>query len=234
MKTTSKLTLCLVACLSLACARNQVTPGPDKQGTRAIESSMLGAGAGAITGAQVSAATGPGAVVGAGVGFVAGAIQGYAEDGLEEEILALKSQTYHEREVAYAHEALNQHYKRRMELHPSRDIFPADLFFQGDSVKLKPTAESLVGELARLNKERAPWSRLVITCFVKSDDSKSDYARHLAEERARELGLHFIRAGIEPRRVKTKAVITKSPLLIDPDDNPLRYSQAIELTQVDR
>ena len=216
MKQILTLTLGIILCASLACSPNGPMPGPDKQGTSALEGAAIGAGTGAITGAQLSAGTGPGAVVGAGVGFVAGAIQGYAADALEDQVAELQMKTRREREVAFAHEALNDHYERRMDLHPSRDIFPADLFFHGDSTRLRPSAQVLVEELAKLNKERAPWSRLVITSYVKSKDPKSDFARHLAEERSKELGVYFVRSGIEPRRIQTKAIITEAPLLIDP------------------
>ncbi|MCB0317252.1 MAG: hypothetical protein KDD56_00740 [Bdellovibrionales bacterium] len=225
----------VICIIFVACSpSNKAIPGPDKQGSGALEGAVVGAGTGAITGAQVSAGTGPGAFVGAGVGFVAGAIQGYAADSLEDQVAELQAKTDYERKVAFAHETLNEHYEKRIDLHPARDIFPADLFFFGDSYKLRPSAEILVEELAKLNKERAPWSRLLITCYVKSSDPKSDYARSLAEKRSKELGIYFVRAGIEPRRVKTKAIITKSPLVVDPLDDPARYSQAIELTQIDR
>ena len=210
------------------------TPGPDKQ----FESSLLGAataaGAGAVTGAQFAAGSGPGALVGAGVGFVAGGIHGAMEDMAEENMLQLAAQTKVEREVSIAHEILNDHYRRRIELHPTRDIYPADLFFLGDESLLRPEADALVREIAKLNKVRLPWSRLVVASYVKSVDKESEFAYRLAERRSREIGDSLVRAGIEPRRIEARGVLISAPVLIDPDDDPARYNQAVEIIPVDR
>ncbi|MDC0357637.1 OmpA family protein [Oligoflexia bacterium] len=209
-------------------------PGPDKQAAGGLQGATAGAGAGAITGFQVGAGTGPGALVGASVGAIAGGVKGYTRDQAEESLLDLAAGTRHERQVGYAHEVLSDHYKRRLELHPTRDIFPADLFFAGDDVKLRSSARGLVRELARLNKQRLAWSRLVIAAYVKATDKDSTFAKHLAEERARELSDYFIRFGIEPRRIVARAVVVEEPILIDPHDDPARYCQAIELIPLDR
>ncbi len=167
---------------SLSACSTAPYPGPDKQGAGEIAGAATGAGAGAVTGFQLGVGTGPGAFVGAGLGAVAGGIQGFANDQQEESLLALSAQTQGQREVAMVHEVLNDHYRRRMELHPTRDIFPADLFFDGDNVKLRPEARGLVKELAHMNKGRLSWSRLAVTSYVRASDGKSFFAKHLAEK----------------------------------------------------
>jgi len=210
------------------------TPGPDKQFGGTLEGAALGAGSGAITGFHVSAAAGPGAAIGAGFGAVVGGIQGIMADQEEEAMLALAAESRGERERARVHEILNEHYQRRLELHPTRDIYPADLFFDGDEVTLRPGAEALIDEIARLNKRRLPWSRLAIASYAKSISKDSDFARHLNERRSRAIGDRFVRAGIEPRRVVTRAVVLDQPFLIDPHDKISRYNQAIEIIPLDR
>lgn len=216
----------------LACAKP--IPGPDKQGGAGIEGAATGAVAGAVTGFQVGAGAGPGAAVGAGLGFVAGGIQGMVKDATEEQLMQLADQADQERRIAAAHETLAEHFKRRMALYPTRDIFPADLFFDGDKSKLKPEGIDLVEEISRLNQRRLPWSRLLVVTYVKSADKSSEYAQHLAQHRAREIGDYFVRAGLEPRRINTRAVIIDQPLVLDPNDDPLRYNQAVELVPLDR
>ena len=200
-----------------------------------------GAGAGAIAGFQMAAGSGPGAVVGAGFGAVAGSIQGLAQDSAEDQVMALANQTQSERERAVAHEVLQDHYSRRMAFFPSRDIFPADIFFAADSAKLRPSAEPLVAELARINKTRLPYSRLIIQVYTKArevgPDGKpqpSEFARYISETRAREIVNHMITYGIAPRRLVARGVIVGAPIVVDPNDDPLRYAQAVEIIPVDR
>ena len=223
------LALCLAGCSSVP------HPGPDKQGAGMLSGAAVGAGAGAVTGFQVSAGTGPGAFVGAGMGAVAGGLQGLADDMAEENMLKVAAQTRQERERALVHETLEDHYRRRMQLHPTRDIYPADLFFFGDETKLRSSAVPLIEEIARLNKQRLPWSRLEVIAYNRSNDGeKSYFARHLAEQRSRKLAAQFVRAGIEPRRIEARGVIVDAPLLIDPADRADRYNQAIEIVPLDR
>ncbi len=224
---------CLLLLVLSGCAAEPVR-GPDKQFAGTLSGAMTGAGAGAVTGFQLGAGTGPGAAVGAGLGAVAGGIQGLVQDQLEEQSIETAEGLTAARETARAHEILEDHFKRRMELHPTRDIFPAELFFGADNAELLCSAKPLVRELAKLNKERFPWSRLVIAAYVKAADDNSDFARYLAERRARVLGNAFIGAGIEPRRIKTRAVIMNEPILIDPADRSDRYNQAVELIHLDR
>lgn len=213
---------------------HELYPGPDKRFLSMSSGAITGAGAGAVAGFHLSSATGPGALVGAGFGAVAGSLHGFVHDLHEETLLTLQSETRRERQVARAHELLAEHYKRRMELHPTRDIFPADLFFEADEAKLRPEACPLVEELARLNKNRFPWSRLVIANYIRTSDPRSTYAEHLAIERVKELSNHFVKAGIEPRRITTRAVIVPDVILVDPADRSDRYAQAIELIPIDR
>jgi outer membrane protein OmpA-like peptidoglycan-associated protein len=227
-----RATVALGASALVACA--PATPGPDKQFAGALEGAALGAGSGAITGFHVAAASGPGAAIGAGFGAVVGGIQGLVADQEEEAMLALAAERRGERSRAQVHETLSEHYQRRLELHPTRDIYPADLFFDGDEVDLKPGAVALIDEMARLNKRRLPWSRLVVAAYAKSSSPDSEFARHLTERRSRAIGDQLIRGGIEPRRIVTRAVVIDEPVLIDPHDKVSRYNQAIEIIPADR
>ncbi len=224
-------------------------PGPDKQGGGMLQGAATGAVSGAVTGIQLTSSTGPGALAGAGVGAVAGALQGSLVDTIEEDQHQLGKEIVTEAEIAQAHRVLAEHYERRLELHPTRDIYPADYFFYADQAKLNRISRPLVKEIARLNKERLPWSRLVITSYVRSKNTDAkdpkatehiiepkvaEYSTFLAEERAKALMNELVRNGIEPRRIEARAMIIDAPVIIDPKDDPIRYNQAIEITPVDR
>ena len=210
------------------------TPGPDKQGAGIVSGAALGAGSGAVVGAQVSSVTGAGVLIGAGLGAVAGGVRGFIQDQLEEDLLKLSAESRAERERAWVQELLTDHYARRTELHPTRDIYPADWFFRGDEKTLRPIAKRLVEEIALMNKDRLSWSRLVVQAYVKSPDAESAYAKQLAEGRAREIFDWLVQAGIEPRRIVARGVVVPEPVLVDPADDPLRYAQAVELIPLDR
>lgn len=226
--------LCLgISCVS-ACAPSAPSPGPDKQFTGSLEGAVTGAGAGAITGFQLGAGTGPGAAVGAGLGAVAGGVAGALHDAAEEQQMQLARELSRERDIAAVHEILNEHFERRVELHPTRDIFPADLFFEGDSVHLSKEGIDLIRELVKINRGRMPWSRYEIASYVRSSDPEALFGRHLAERRVQEITNYLVRNGIEPRRIVGKGVLTQAPILIDPNDRSDRYNQAIEITPLDR
>lgn len=210
------------------------TKGPDKQFLGTLEGAATGAGSGAVTGFQIGSGTGPGALVGAGIGAVAGGVEGLLQDKLEEDLLYLSAETKKEREVAVAHQILSEQIQRRLELHPTREIYPADLFFSSDSTKLSPQGIILARELYALNKRRYPWSRLVIASYIEAKDEGSPYAKFLASKRARALGDAFVRLGLEARRIVGRPVVMAGPVLLDPHDRPDRYSQAIELINADK
>jgi outer membrane protein OmpA-like peptidoglycan-associated protein len=222
----------LCACV-LGCARQPVE-GPDKLFSGQALGALEGAGAGAVTGVQVGAAAGPAAAVGAGFGAVVGAIHGIVTDANEEAALKNKAAIEDEQRRAAAQQVLSEHFKRRVALHPSRDIFPADLFFSGDSVTMCEDGMSIVRELAKMNEFRLPYSRLVVAVYAKSVSPESEYAQHITEKRAKEFANQLIRAGVEPRRIQTRSVLVDAPVLLDPLDNPTRYNQAIEIIPVDR
>lgn len=224
----------LVALASCAPSNSQLIPGPDKQFSGQVQGALTGAGAGAATGFQVAAGTGPGALVGAGFGALAGGIHGALEDAHEETMIQLAAETLHQRRRADAQAVIENFYKKRLAMHPTRDIYPADLFFTADTAHLSQRGRMIVEELARLNKTRLPWSRFVIATYVKSADESSEFANYLAKKRAIELGDAFIKSGIEARRVETRPIVTNVPVLIDPEDKPLRYAQAVELIPADR
>jgi hypothetical protein len=212
---------------------SQPVPGPDKQGEGVLVGASVGAGTGAITGAQFGAATGPGAWIGAGLGGVFGMLSGLGVDLLEEDQLDRKEQTQCMREVTWAQERLAEHYARRLELHPNRDIFPADWFFQSDSAEFRPGGELLVEMLADLTQRRIPWSRIAVAAYNTASDPESAYAKYVTKKRAEAIAVTFIHSGFEPRRVVTQAMVISEPVLIDPDDHPGRYRQAIELIPLD-
>ena len=233
-KSSFKLLPLLPVLFALGCASNEPKLGPDKQGRGMVMGALVGAGTGAVTGAQVSSATGPGAAVGAGLGAIAGGIRGLSQDAIEEDLMQLNSQARDEAERARAHSIILEHYKKRLELHPARDIYPADIFFDGDLFEIKPDANFLVEEIIRLNLYRYPWSRFVITSYVRSADPESEYAKDLAKRRADSLGNVFVKAGMNPRRIEARAVVMPAPILIDPYDDKDRYSEAIEFIPIDR
>lgn len=226
-------TLALINFFAILIGCTQAVEGPDKQFAGTLQGAATGAGAGAITGFQMSAGAGPGAAVGAGFGALAGAVQGIVQDVTEEEQLRIAAETRGAREVARAHAVLEDHYRRRLALHPSRDIFPADVFFDGDRADLRPGARALVQEIARLSKRHKPWARLIVAAYVRGDISteraEESYAERLAVRRAEAIGDELVRAGLEPRRIMGRGMTIEAPLVIDPDDSSGRYNQAIEL-----
>ena len=230
-----RFAFCSLLILGNSCAPtvNEPIPGPDKQASGMFYGAILGAGSGAITGAQLSAGTGPGAFAGAGIGAVFGLVSGLGKDLLEEDEYISKLETARLQETSWAQGILAQQYEKRLELHPSRDIFPADLFFSMDEVKLRSDSAKLVTHLAHLVQRRKPWSRIVIASYTATKDPESSYAKYLGEQRTREIALEFVRAGIEPRRVNTQVFALSDPILVDPADHPSRYYQAIELLLID-
>lgn len=228
------IALCGMVSLAVGCSRAPVE-GPDKAFSSAAVGAMEGAGAGAVMGFQMSAATGPGAAIGAGFGAAAGMIHGIVKDQFEETQIKTEAELRVATRRARAQEALAEHYKRRMALHPARDIYPADLFFSGDSATMCPRGVGMIREIARMNEFRLPYSRLVVAAYAKSTgSSETSYVQHLTDRRSREFVNQLIRAGVEPRRLETRSVIMEGPLVLDPNDDPTRYNQAIEIIPVDR
>lgn len=229
------LSLTLLAASFVSCTpfSAQPEPGPDKQFSGTVLGAASGAGAGAVIGAQVTAAMGPAAFVGAAFGAVFGMMNGLGIDLLEEDELRRLEELAELREKTWVQEVLAEHYQRRLELHPNRDIYPADWFFEGDSVELRGEAKALLREIGKLNENRMPWSRLLVAAYATSRDKESQYSRHLTERRAEAVGLALVQAGIEPRRVLTQGLTLNEPILIDPDDHRDRYRQAIEIIPLD-
>ncbi|MCB0358465.1 MAG: hypothetical protein KDD44_02485 [Bdellovibrionales bacterium] len=208
-------------------------PGPDKQAAGTIYGASLGAGAGAVTGAQLGSNLGPGAWIGAGLGGAYGMMSGLGVDLLEEDQLRREEEAARAEELLWVQHILAEHYERRLELHPNRDIYPADLFFRADEVTLTESSALLAREIARLTKRRMPWSRIVVAAYVTARDRDSDYASYLTQRRAEELAREFVRAGLEARRIAAQSVVLSEPILVDPYDRPDRYRQAIEIIALD-
>lgn len=229
-----KIQIALIASVVLmGCSK--YAPGPDKQGAGIGPGLALGAVSGGVIGMHYAGAAGPGAAwAGAGIGAISGAIKGAMQDASEEERKALADAISRERETSFVHARLSEHYDRRMEIHPTRDIYPADWFFSGDKVKLNPAGRAIVREIAKLNRDRMPYSRLGIVVYVKSKDETSEYAQYLSKERAAAISDFLIRNGIEPKRLEPRAQLVSEPLLLDRHDDPERYNQAIEIILLDR
>lgn len=229
-----KKALLSVVCLFCICAcTSGPAPGPDKQAAGTISGAAIGAGSGAVWGAQVGATTGPAVVIGAGLGALFGALNGLGIDLLEEDQLLQNARQKYLEQVSFAQAALAKHYNRRMELHPGRDIFPADWFFEGDSAELKPEAIHILRELALLTKERSPESRIVVASYTTTANTDSSYASYLNGRRSNNIARSLVKYGVASRRVFTRSVALEVPILLDPADDPARYRQAIEIIPID-
>jgi len=231
----ARLVLAVACGLTAWGCHTRPVEGPDKMFAGTGLGALEGAGAGAITGAQFTAATGPGAANGAGFGAVMGGIHGAMRDELEDTQMHIGRRTESEKRRIAAQETLAAHYQRRLEMHPTRDIYPADIFFRGDPAKMCPSGIGIVREMAALNQFRLPYSRLVVVAYAKStgvDDTT--YVQHLTDRRSREFVNQLVKAGVEPRRLETRSVIVNAPVLLDPKDDPTRYNQAIEIIPIDR
>ncbi len=208
-------------------------PGSDKQAEGTLYGAGTGAGAGAITAAQVSSTLGPGMWIGAGFGSIFGLFSGLGMDVIEEDQLRMQEETQCLQEKNWAQAKLAEHYAKRLELYPNRDIFPADWFFHADSAKLHPGGEILAKMLADINQHRMPWSRIMVTAYNTSTDPESSYANYVTRKRAEAIAFEFIHAGFEPRRVLVQSAVIPKPLVVDPNDDPGRYQQAIEFIALD-
>lgn len=226
-----KVILLLIFLSLVACSQMH---DPDTVISNTFMGAATGAGAGAVTGAKLSAGSGPGAAVGAGFGAALGAVNGLISERLEYQMKLLEEETNKEKARAYAHQIIKEQYERRLKLHPTRDFYPADLFFYGDEATLRPNACLLLEEIAKLNKERLPWSRIAVTNYVVASDNDSTYAKYLSQKRSRVIVNELVRLGLEGRRMISRGVIVKEPVLLDPEDYPLRYSQAVEFVPLDR
>ncbi|MBL7661702.1 OmpA family protein [bacterium] len=228
----------ILVCIFLVCCvgcNPRPVPGPDKQGAGTLYGAMVGAGSGAVIGAQVGATTTSSVLVGGSFGAALGAMHGAAQDLNEDEQLRFDAEASQTKEVLYAQQVLSQQLERRMRLHPNRDIYPADVFFDAGDVKLKCGADSLVKEITSLSRGRFPWSRLVVASYVTSANPKSDYAKYLAKKRGEAIATQIIRSGIDPKRVAVQPITMKDPLVFDPEDNdPMRYYEAVEIVLPDR
>lgn len=232
MKKLIFLEIVVASFLFLGCGRQ--VQGPDKQFAGSLGGAISGAGSGAVTGFQLGSAAGPAAAVGAGIGAVAGGIQGAGDDLLEEKSIRLSQEMKGQREESMVQRILTEHYRRRMALHPGRDIYPSDFFFTGDGATITEQGDLLLKALANLNKNKRPWSRIAVAAYQRSNDENASFARLLARKRSVVVGDKLVRYGIEPRRIETRAVVIFAPVLIDPDDNPERYNQAIEFISLDK
>jgi outer membrane protein OmpA-like peptidoglycan-associated protein len=227
-----KIIVCLLLIIGLAgCSAKAPDPGPDQQGRGMLSGAALGAGSGAVIGAQVTAGAGPGAAVGAGLGAVFGAIQGATGDLLEDEEIAQLKEVQRLKIQLWVQEVMAEQYERRLRLHPGRDIYPAELFFAGDSKKLSCRSKLLSQEIGKRIAASVPWSRIVISSYITSIDESSSYAKKISDERAQEIALQLIKSGVEPRRIQTRGVVLTKPLLDDGENAPFR--QAIEFLPVD-
>lgn len=233
MKREKVLLLLILLFSSCAPFTSDPVPGPDKQAVGTYGGAALGAVAGGAIEKQIYGSITDGSFIGAALGGIYGLFSGLGVDLLEEDQLRRSVELQRAKEMIWAQRALSEHYARRLELHPTRDIFPADWFFQGDQSELCAEGKILAQEIGRLSQQRTPWSRLVITAYVTSSHEDSNYAQFLTKRRAEEIATQFVKVGVEPRRVLTETMILSQPILVDPEDHPDRYRQAIEIVVID-
>lgn len=240
------LLVCLAGGMLVGCS-NKPIAGPDRQGAGALQGAASGALTGASIGVQAGAAAGPAGALGAGLGAIAGAIQGASLDAVEDRQIQVSRMLETEEARTRVQQILTRHYGDRARLHPGRDLFAADIFFKGDESRLSDTGKHLIDEIAKLNKERMPWSRLVVASYVKGEGrdkrseeaeggrpSRDSWSLKLAERRAEQIVNRLIKGGLEPRRLLARGVIVDAPVLIEPESLPGRYNQALEFIMVDR
>jgi outer membrane protein OmpA-like peptidoglycan-associated protein len=232
-KTKFLIAASLFSSLFYACAPAGPVAGPDKQSIGTFQGAATGAGSGAIIGAQLTAGAGPGAAVGAGFGAVLGALKGAGVDLLEEEDIKQLEELERLKIDSWTQEVMADHYKSRLRLYPGRDIYPADLFFEGDSSVLCPKTKILAREIGGRLRNDMPWSRIEITSYSTAKDGESSYAEKLNQKRAEEIAVQFVRAGVEPRRIGIRSMTLPAPLVVDPADSPARYRQSIEIAALD-
>ena len=224
------LFLSLVGCSPFT---TEPRPGPDKQSVGTWYGAASGAGAGMVTGFQTGASLGPAAWIGAAFGGFFGMLSGLGVDLQEEDQLRRRAEIQRIRETAWAQQFLAEHYARRMELHPGRDIFPADVFFVNDSAELRPGAPVLIRGIADMTYKRMPWSRIVIAAYNTSSTPDSTFAEWVTKQRAETIALYLVQQGVEPRRILTQNLTVPNPILVDPEDDASRYRQAIEFVPLD-
>jgi outer membrane protein OmpA-like peptidoglycan-associated protein len=249
MATFNTLNISLPKCRTIACVKivmifiliafnltacRTPRPGPDKEGLGKIAGALTGAGSGAITGFQLGSGSGPGAAVGAGIGALFGGARGIISDAQEARNLRLAKKLKTIENRALAQKTIADFYFKRVAWHKDRDIFPADIFFDKDEIKLSPQGDAIISEFSRLSDSRFPWSRFGVAVYVKSNDPDSSYARYLAQKRALAITNRLIASGLEPRRIEAHGIVVSNELFRDPDESPKRYAQAIEFIPIDK
>ena len=222
----------IILCIFVGCTKP--VPGPDKQFVGTVEGASTAAGSGAITGFQLGAGTGPGALVGAGIGALVGGIKGATVDSIEEDRIRLTRDIEEEKRKIKAKEVLKEHYDARIEVYPSRDIYPADYFFYKDNADVNASAKYILEEIIKINASQSPWSRFLVASYVRTNDTESVFAKKLAEDRAKKLSNILVKLGLDPRRIVSRGVVMSNPLVLDPQDDPERYNQAIEFKSMDK
>ena len=227
------LLFCLLICLVLfGCSVPR--KGPDKEASSRFVGALTGAGTGAVTGFQLGVGSGPGAAVGAGFGAIAGGVRGAIQDAQEAEEFRLARAVKAAERRSMAQHTIAEFYNKRLEWHPTRDLYPADVFFDEDHINLSEEGEAIVDEFGKLNRERFPWSRFGVVVYVKSHDPKASYAKYIAEHRALAVTNRLIRAGLEPRRVEAHGAIVPEEVFRNPDEVGQRYAQAVEFVPLDK
>jgi outer membrane protein OmpA-like peptidoglycan-associated protein len=161
-------------------------------------------------------------------------VRGAVQDAQEEEELRLARAIEQAEQRSAAQHLIAEYYNKRIQWHPARDLFPADVFFEEDKVVLSDSGKAIVDELGIMNKERFPWSRFGVVVYVKSNRKDSTYATYIAEHRALEIVNRLIRAGLEPRRVEAHGKIVSEEVFRDPDEVGQRYAQAVEFIPLDK
>jgi outer membrane protein OmpA-like peptidoglycan-associated protein len=165
---------------------------------------------------------------------LAGGVRGAVQDAQEEEELRLARVVKQAERRSMAQHVIAEFYNKRLQWHPGRDLYPADVFFEEDKIVLSDNGKAVVDEFGIMNKERFPWSRFGVVVYVKSNQKDSSYAKYIADHRALGIANRLIRAGLEPRRVEAHGVAVSQEVFRDPDEIGQRYAQAVEFIPLDK
>ena len=233
LQKTSVTVLCLLLCSSCSNFERKLVPGPDKAGAGLVEGAALGGASGVILSNALGSAAFPALAIGAGLGATFGMISGTGADIVEEESIAQRLEFAALKAETSAQSKLAEHYHTRIRLHPSRDIFPADQFFDSDTSKLSAEGKDLSILIGKVIGSERPWSRILVATYVTSKGEDNQFALQVTKKRAEAIGQAFLEAGVDPRRVVAKGFPLDKPILRDNSDKYGRYNQAVEFILLD-
>ncbi len=192
------------------------------------------AGGGALAGAKLGVGALPGAGVGLASAALISAIQSFVINRTDDSLLRLENSLKTAKYSSTGQQLLLSYWEIRNKYFPSRDIFPAEFFFEVDSTNLSSLGKGLLQEIYLLNKDRFPWSRFGIISYVTTTDDRNNFSKDLAVKQVRVIGSYLISLGLNPRRVSASASLTDRPLVQTNDPNiDKMFFNAIEFVPLD-